>query len=222
MMLDYNRPHDKDVLTRELYKMGIRLNRKRPDVTLTMTGKNINGRGLAISSTVRLTKITEETIQGILKTYKIYNCQLTIREDITVDDLIDVLSGNVSYVPCVYVYNKVDELTMDELRSLPKEASLISCSKKWNIEGFKDEIWKLLYFTRIYTKKKGEDPDFKEPVILKNAPTVKDLCRVIHKTFYLKFKFAFVWGRSVKHNPQKVGLNHILQDEDVIQVFSNR
>ncbi|ORD95490.1 DRG2 [Hepatospora eriocheir] len=111
---------------------------------------------------------------------------------------------------------------MDELSSLPKEASLISCSKKWNIKGFKDEIWKLLFFTRIYTKKKGEDPDFKEPVILKNAPTVKDLCRVIHKTFYLKFKFAFVWGRSVKHNPQKVGLNHILQDEDVIQVFSNR
>lgn len=29
---------------------------------------------------------------------------------------------------------------------------------------------------------------------------------------------AWVWGSSVKHNPQKVGIDHILEDEDVVQV----
>ena len=29
---------------------------------------------------------------------------------------------------------------------------------------------------------------------------------------------ALVWGSSVKHNPQKVGKEHILNDEDVVQV----
>ena len=29
---------------------------------------------------------------------------------------------------------------------------------------------------------------------------------------------ALVWGSSVKHNPQKVGKEHILQDEDVVQI----
>jgi ribosome-interacting GTPase 1 len=29
---------------------------------------------------------------------------------------------------------------------------------------------------------------------------------------------ALVWGSSVKHNPQKVGKEHILNDEDVVQI----
>lgn len=29
---------------------------------------------------------------------------------------------------------------------------------------------------------------------------------------------AYVWGASVKHNPQKVGKEHILLDEDVVQI----
>lgn len=29
---------------------------------------------------------------------------------------------------------------------------------------------------------------------------------------------ALVWGSSVKHQPQKVGLEHVLSDEDVVQI----
>jgi uncharacterized protein len=29
---------------------------------------------------------------------------------------------------------------------------------------------------------------------------------------------ALVWGSSVKHLPQKVGIEHILNDEDVVQI----
>lgn len=29
---------------------------------------------------------------------------------------------------------------------------------------------------------------------------------------------ALVWGTSVKHQPQKVGKDHMLNDEDVVQI----
>ena len=33
------------------------------------------------------------------------------------------------------------------------------------------------------------------------------------------FKYAMVWGTSVKFNPQKVGKEHQLLDEDVVQII---
>lgn len=39
--------------------------------------------------------------------YKIHNCELLFKEDISVDDLIDIIEGNRRYIKCLYVYNKV-------------------------------------------------------------------------------------------------------------------
>jgi ribosome-interacting GTPase 1 len=33
------------------------------------------------------------------------------------------------------------------------------------------------------------------------------------------FKIALVWGSSVKHQPQRVGKDHVLNDEDVVQII---
>lgn len=38
-------------------------------------------------------------------------------------------------------------------------------------------------------------------------------------TYFNIFLFsALVWGSSVKHMPQKVGKDHVLNDEDVVQI----
>jgi ribosome-interacting GTPase 1 len=34
-----------------------------------------------------------------------------------------------------------------------------------------------------------------------------------------QFKYALVWGTSVKHKPQKVGKEQVLQDEDIVQII---
>jgi uncharacterized protein len=31
-------------------------------------------------------------------------------------------------------------------------------------------------------------------------------------------RYAWVWGSSVKHQPQRVGKDHGLEDEDVVQI----
>ncbi len=52
----------------------------------------------------------------------------------------------------------------------------------------------------------GKCIDYEEPVILRrDKRSVEDFCNAIHRTIMSKFKYALVWGSSVKHNPQKVG-----------------
>lgn len=142
----------------------------------------------------------------------------------TIDEIIDVIEGNRKYIPALYVVNMIDKISMEELdlyhrmdRYVP-----ISGGSKWNIDGLLQTVWEELKLVRIYTKPKGVTiVDFKEPVILKNDErqrTVAAFCRRIHKTLANELKFALVWGRSTKFNPQKCGKDHILCDEDVIQL----
>lgn len=38
------------------------------------------------------------------------------------------------------------------------------------------------------------------------------------RTLAAQFKYALVWGTSTKYSPQRVGVSHIMADEDVIQI----
>jgi hypothetical protein len=49
----------------------------------------------------------------------------------------------------------------------------------------------------------------------KTADTGATKCNAIHRTIVEQFKTAIVYGKSVKHQPQRVGLAHELEDEDV-------
>ncbi|CAH2075981.1 unnamed protein product [Thlaspi arvense] len=81
------------------------------------------------------------------------------------------------------------------------------------------DIWEYLDLTRIYTKPKAMNPDYDDPVILSSKKrTVEDFCIRIHKDMLKQFKYALVWGSSAKHKPQRVGREHELEDEDVVQI----
>ena len=83
-----------------------------------------------------------------------------------------------------------------------------------------DMVFEYLNMTRVYTKPKGQMPDYSAPVILRGIaePTVEHFCKKIHRTLINDFKYAWVWGSSVKHNPGRCGKAHVLHDEDVIQI----
>jgi ribosome-interacting GTPase 1 len=84
-------------------------------------------------------------------------------------------------------------------------------------------IWDYLGLTRIYTKRKGNQPDLAEPVVLsaiRKGTTVKALCQNISTQMLRDFNFAMVWGKSAKHSPQRCGVNHQLEDEDVVQIVT--
>ena len=70
---------------------------------------------------------------------------------------------------------------------------------------------------RVYTKKRGDQPDLSDPICLRQGATIETVCHGIHRSLASHFKYALVWGKSSKFNPQpqKVGLTHAVQDEDV-------
>lgn len=85
-----------------------------------------------------------------------------------------------------------------------------------------EKLWDLLGLVRVYTRKRGNQPDFEDPLILtqgRHGVTVKSAIMQIHKGLLKDMNYCYIWGKSVKHSPQKCGLRHELCDEDVIQIM---
>lgn len=249
IVLDVNKPlTDKRVIEAELEGFGIRINKEPPNITFKKKDKG----GLNITSTVPLTHIDNDEIRAVMSEYKISSADIAIRCDATIDDLIDVLEAKSrSYIPVIYVLNKIDAISIEELDLLYRIPNSVPISSEhgWNIDELMEAMWEKLKLVRVYTKPKGKMPDYSAPVVLRsNRCTVEDFvsfsffffifirpgwvrerfrermrwltvdepqCNTIHKTIVDQFKVAIVYGKSVKHQPQRVGLSHELADEDI-------
>jgi len=177
--------------------------------------------GINFSCNIENSDLDIETVRAICSVNKINSADIRIDGPTTEDELIDVLEGNRIYIPCLYVLNKIDQISIEELDILSEIPNVvpISAYDGWNIDQLLEKIWEKLDFIRIYTKPKGCIPDFNEPVILrKKERSIADLCDHIHKAILPQLKIALVWGSSVKHIPQKCGKEHTLEDEDVVQI----
>ncbi|ORY92849.1 P-loop containing nucleoside triphosphate hydrolase protein [Leucosporidium creatinivorum] len=219
IVLDVLKPlGDKAIIENELEGFGIRINKKPPNITLKKKDKG----GIAISHTVPLTKIDTDEVKAVLSEYKMSNCDVAFRCDPTIDEFIDVVEGGRVYIPVVYVLNKIDAISIEELDLLYKIPNSVPISaREWlNVDELIETMWDRLDLVRIYTKPKGKQPDYTAPVVLKRARcTVEDFCNQIHKDIAKQLKFAMVYGTSVKHSRgQRVGLDHVLADEDVVSI----
>lgn len=118
------------------------------------------------------------------------------------------------------MYNKIDSVSLDFLDRLAREPNTVvmSCELDLGIQDVVDRCWKELALIRVYTKRKGIEPDFSEALIVRSNSTVEDVCDRIHRTLKDTFKFAMVWGASARHVPQRVGLGHVVADEDVVYI----
>src|SRR3989344_9068928 len=107
----------------------------------------------------------------------------------------------------------------DELKLIDTELYNIDIHRiyYYNQDDIKDLIWRNLNLIKVYTKQPGKEKDF-PPVALKKRSIIRDLAMHIHKDFFRKFDFARVWGKGSKFNGQRVGLNHKLEDDDVVEV----
>ena len=95
-----NAEHQLDVIEKELHAIGVRCNQKKPDVQIKKKGEG----GIRIFKTVELPNLSDETIKAIASEYTV-NADITIRDKIDEEQLIDVFMGNCVYMPCFVVIN---------------------------------------------------------------------------------------------------------------------
>jgi small GTP-binding protein len=74
MVLDATKPWThREILTRELEAVGMRLNRHPPQITMRRKKTG----GVSVSSTVPLTRLDEKLVARVLQEYKIHNCDVS-------------------------------------------------------------------------------------------------------------------------------------------------
>ena len=222
LLLDVFQPYHEDVLVNELGNIGIRLNQLPPNITIEKASMG----GIAVAQQVKLTKITEKHLKDILHLYGIVSARVVTREDITSEQLADYIAGNISYSKSITILNKIDLVDKKFLKELKKkiksEVIEVSANSDINIELLKEKIYERLKFIRIYMRPKGGETDFKEPLIAREGDSVEDICNKLHRRMRRAFRYGLVWGKSVKFGGQRVGLNHILLDEDVLTIIKKR
>ncbi|KAG2479926.1 MAG: hypothetical protein NPMRd3_180001 [Nitrosopumilales archaeon] len=222
LMLDVFQPYHENILVNELANIGIRINQKPPNIVIEKTGKG----GIAIAQQVKLTKMSEKLLIDILNVYGLRSARVLIREDIDSEQLIDFISGNKTYAESLTIINKIDLVDEKFLKKLKTKINSdfipVSADSEINIEELREKIYDKLKFIRIYMRPKGGETDFKEPLITIEGSTVLDICNKLHRSMKKHFRYSMVWGKSVKFGGQRVGLNHVLLDEDVLTIIKTR
>ncbi|KAI9791957.1 MAG: Ribosome-interacting GTPase 2 [Peltula sp. TS41687] len=221
MVLDATKKvEQRTLLEAELEAVGIRLNQDPPNIYL----KQKKAGGMKITFQNPPKNLDEKMLYNILRDYKMLNCEVLVRdENATVDQFIDVImKDHRKYIKCLYVYNKIDSVSLDFLDELAREPNTVvmSCELDLGIQDVVERCWQELRLIRVYTKRKGVDPDFNEALIVRNKSTIEDVCDQIHRNLKESFKYALVWGASARHVPQRVGLSHVVADEDVVSIVA--
>ncbi|NQZ85355.1 MAG: 50S ribosome-binding GTPase [Nanoarchaeales archaeon] len=214
-----------EMLINETYKAGLRFNSMRPNMEINRTHKG----GVSVPLNNSKASIPYSLIEQIMADMKLVNVEVIIHErKLNVDDFIDACYGNLQYSQGVICINKLDLLSHNQIKEKTKMLKKkypgyaitgVSADKKLNLEGFKNFVWDQLGFMHVYLKERKGEPDFEKPLVVERFDNVKRVCEKIHRTMFEKFRFAKIKGDSVKFDWQQVGLEHMVEPNDIIEIF---
>ena len=219
IMLDALRIEDYDIILNELYKANIRVNKKPRKVII----KEKNRGGIVVTGHTMGLEYTAEDIQNVLREYRVISAEVFINEsDVSLDEIIDTVAKNRIYMPSLTIINKVDLIDRKNLEKFKEKIGYfvpISADREWNLDKLKEEIVEKIDLMRIYLRRPGQKTDYEEPLIIKRGSTIQEVAEKIHRRFLNDFRHASIWGPSAKFPGQKVGLQHELQDSDVVKII---
>jgi len=214
ILVDVFSEYQIEAVKKELNDAGIRLNQSPPNIVIMKKSRG----GILIKRAPNAAEIDEATIRAILHDFKIHNADVVLNDDVTVDRLVDALIPSRRFIPAITVVNKIDQLS----GPTGFGDAHISAERNINVERLKDLIFEKLEFIRVYLKPPGKAADTENPLILRRNSTIEEVCNLMHKQFSRRFRYAHVWGPSARHAGQRVGLDHLLLDNDTVSLVASR
>jgi ribosome-interacting GTPase 1 len=214
-----------NLILKEFEYTGIKLNETPPPIEIKKTGLG----GIQIIGDVHLENEKQDVVQ-LLFDQGIHNAVVTITGNIKLEDIAEALDRSVTYMRGLIVCTKGDEKgsaeNFDRLKNSPlgRQFPIIVPTSVMNEDGMKNvtilptTLFQQLNLIRVYTK--DEKGVAKRPMVLSKGVTVEDLTKMLHRHFFQHFKYAKIWGTSVKHPGSSVGLTHVLADGDIISVYT--
>lgn len=213
------------ILIDVLDKARIFLERPKSSIKI-LRGKSASGIQIALSG--KLTDCTAQDAAKLLQQYGIRNALVRVYGDVGIDDLEDaILESTASFKPLILIANKVDvEGARNELERLKTcnggrmRILATSCKTGEGLAGLGASLFEMLDIVRIYTKEPSQREPSRDAIVLRKGATVGELAKQIHSDLFRNFKYGKIWGPSARFNGEKVGINHILMDQDAVEIHA--
>lgn len=216
--------HQAKIIIKELSEAGIHIVKPKGQVRITRS-KAIHG--IKVISYGKLVGCTADDVRKLLESYKIYNAEVRIVGEVTLDDVEKAIFERITYKPSIIIVNKVDLIdsrtvnnTVTKLKNALPQVPVIPASAvtREGIDKIPEAIFKVSDIIRVYTKEPNSSKPSPTPMILKKGSTVMDAVKEIREDFLKFFKYAKIWGPSANYPGERVGLDHILMDRDIIEI----
>ncbi len=213
------------LLLSEFSKANIRINITSPPIEIEKTGSN-KIQVFYLTEEAKKYLNMDEDIKQLVKESGIHNALVKIHGKINLEMVSDALNQSIAYRKMIILGTKGDlPNTQNQFDLLKKKYKnkfplIIGVSGKKG-EGFIDfgnNILEFLNKIKIFTKSGNKIAE--PPLIVNNDSTVKDIALKIHKSFYKYFKYAVVYRKGSIMNKKRVGINYLLQNEDVVEIFT--
>jgi len=135
------------------------------------------------------------------------------------------VEGFLLHVPTLVVVNKYDSEEFEEhyqifQELLGQEYPMVPVSVQTghNMDALKQTIFEKLGVIRVYSKAPGKDVDKTAPFVVDQGIELGDFAGKVHKDFQKNLKSAKIWGTSADFPGQMVSRDHVLEDEDVVEL----
>ncbi len=194
--------------------------RGRVQIEVSRAGKQ----GIRVTVMGRLVGATADDVRKLLEGYRIFNAHVKIYGEVSLDDVEQALFEATVYKPAVVFINKADAKApspgvLEEVKKAIPGARVVAGSALTG-QGLSEvgrALYEALEIIRVYTKAPNAPPSQK-PLVLKKGATIRDVAKSIHSDFLENFLYARVWGSSVKYPGERVGLDHVVEDGDVVEI----